>query len=95
MSSERHLLRDRFHKLFTEEAKLRPERSGHTDDGELEWVWLEAEAMLTSVNTARANRGKSPITRERYERMETCCMGHCDYHSKLALGCMELVLDED
>ena len=87
MHNERMRLRDRFHALFAEEAKKRNER----DD----WVKEEAEAMLTSVNTARLNRGKQPLRLERYELMEQCCMGHSDYHSKLALGCMELVLDKD
>ena len=87
MHNERMRLRDRFHALFAEEAEKRKER----DD----WVKEEVEAMLTSVNTARLNRGKQPLTLERYELMDNMCAGHSDYHSKLALGCMELVLDTD
>jgi len=87
MHNERMRLRDRFHAIFAVEAEKRKER----DD----WVRKEAEAMLTSVNAARMNRGKQPLTLDRYELMDQCCMGHSDYHSKLALGCMELVLDKD
>jgi len=87
MHNERMRLRDRFHAIFDEEAKQR--------EGRKDWIKEEAEAMLTSVNTARLNRGKQPLTLERYELMEQCCVGHSDYHSKIALGCMELVMDRD
>ncbi len=89
MHSERMPLRDKFHKLFADEAEKRPERP------DLTWVEAEAAAMCIAVNRERAFRGKSPIDRVRYGRMETGCAGHSDYHSKLALGCMELVLDKD
>ena len=89
MHSTRMPLRDKFHKLFAEEAEKRPERL------DLAWVEAERAAMHAAVNRHRAHLGKFPIDLVRYERMETCCMGHSDYHSKLALGCMELVLDED
>ena len=80
-------LRDRFFNLFADEAAQRKQRE--------DWINEEAENMLLFVNVEREARSKPSITRERYDRMETCCMGHTDYHSKLALGCMELVLDED
>jgi len=89
MHKERMRLRDRFHALFAEEAEKRPQRL------DLSWVKEEAEAMLTHVNTARLNRGKQPFRLERYELMDNMCAGHSDYHAKLALGCMELVLDHD
>lgn len=88
MQNKRQRLRDKFHKLFADEAAKRGERP------DLTWVEAEAAAMCIAVNRDRASLGKSPLDRARYVRMEMGCAGHSDYHSKLALGCMELVLDE-
>ena len=51
--------------------------------------------MNRRVNEHRAMHSKAPISKERYELMDRCCEGHSDYHMKLALGCVELVLDKD
>jgi len=94
--NERRRLIDEFNDLFDQEAALRSQRDGYTENThEPIWVIKEAEAMLKRINEHRLVREKKPLTKERYERMEVTCMGHCDYQQKLALGSMELVLDEN
>jgi len=93
--NERTRILHEFRDLFTDEARQRPTRGGRSDNDEPVWVVMEAEAMLKRVNEHRLMREKSPISKDQYERMELRCMGHSDYHHKLALGCMELVLDKD
>jgi hypothetical protein len=92
---ERTRLLHEFNDLFTDEAGKRGSRTGRSEDGEPIWVVMEGEAMLTRVNNHRVMREKEPTSKDQYERMERCCMGHSDYQFKLALGCVELVLDKD
>ena len=93
---DRHRLIKEFNDLFSEEAAQRPSRGGFSEEtGEPMWVVMEAEAMLKRINEHRLVRGKTALTKERYERMETTCMGHSDYQSKLALYSAELVMEQD
>ncbi len=90
---ERARLRDEFQRLFEDEAAKRSERVGRDSDGLPEWVSLERAVLVFRINQERQARGKEPITFDDYDRRELTCMGHTDYSSKLALACMELVLD--
>jgi len=83
-------LSDRFHKILVEAQKLRPEKSQWLN-GELEWVIYERQVMLEAVNTARFNRGLSPLTN--VDSAERCAVGHIDYTRKFALYCAELCHD--
>ena len=85
---------DKFEQLLQTEAALRNERTGMTN-GELDWIVAERDAMLSEVNRLRAERGKRRITYEEFEKAEWTCQGHVDYGHKLALRCMEFVLDTD
>lgn len=90
---DRMRLRDEFHAAFAAESAKRRGRAGFVA-GEPEWVVLEREAMLRLVNLHRARLKKGPVDVAMFTNMEGRCVGHSDYHPKLALGCMELVLDE-
>jgi shikimate kinase len=93
--NERMRLTHEFRDLFSDEARKRSERTGHSEEtGELIWVVMEAETMLKRVNEHRLMREKKAISKDLYELMEQRCMGHSDYHMKLAIGCVELVLDK-
>lgn len=87
------MLRDAFQRLFEAEAAKRDERRGYDPDGSPEWVRMEREAMLRRINEERLLLAKAPLEMDLFERKELTCMGHSDYSSKLALVCMELVVD--
>lgn len=92
---ERMRLRDTFQGLFEAEAAKRPERTERDSDGLPEWVGLERTLLVFRINAERQARRKEPITFADFERRELSCMGHVDYSNKLALACMELVLDHN
>jgi hypothetical protein len=62
---------------------------------DIEWVENERNFMFEQVNHYRQLAGKPPLTMDKIVRVETMAMGHCDYSSKFALYCAELVLDGD
>lgn len=82
-----HALHQRFQDtLFAEAGR----RKGRTCQ---EWIEAERKAMLDLVNRERTYRGKSLLMGADVERVENMAVGHCDYVSKFALYCTELVTD--
>ena len=55
------------------------------------WCEYEREVMLGEVNKLREKKGLPLIGPLDIARVESMAMGHCDYSSKFALYCAELV----
>lgn len=95
MANVRDLSRQ-LHQVFLDAASKRPLRSDLVDVGgrsELGWVVFERDTMFDAVTRERAKLGKAPVPMKDVERVETMAMGHCDYSSKFALYCAELVVN--
>jgi hypothetical protein len=77
---------------FTELASERDMRQELTADGRgLTWQRYELDGMLTAVNAERAALHVPPVDISVIELADQVASGHCDYASKWAFYCAELV----
>lgn len=72
----------------------RPNRQQFTQDGELEWVAYERNVMVDRVNLLRSRRALPPVDSATVRRKESLAEGHIDYSQKFAIGCADLVFQE-
>lgn len=86
MPTKKIVLRDQLLEVLSKVQKLR----GLDSD----WIFRERQAMLNAVNREREKLKKSMLTEEDIRFVEQIACGHCDYSSKFALYCAELVLDD-
>jgi len=88
-------VRDRMLDRFEVLASERNLREDFIDDGNggqiLAWQQHEVIGMTVAVNEERAKFGKPPVNRWDVETAERQACGHCDYATKCALYCAELV----
>jgi hypothetical protein len=85
-------LRDRFLETLSTAQKERGKRAAQpVPRGEPGWMIFERETMHAAVNDERRARGLAPVTLRDVEVVERCASGHCDYSTKFALYCAEIV----
>jgi len=99
--TDKHLRETTLAAMRASLAKAMTERPQRPDleicDGERYpgWVFHERSAMVTAVNTIRADLGMPAVSADMVKRAEDQAAGHVDYASKFALYCTEIVLGDD
>lgn len=92
VSMDMRTVESHLYKLLVAEQEKRKDRSGKIE-GVLEWIVLERQLMIDTVQQMRKEEHLEPAPVEDILRAEREACGHSDYTKKFARYCAEIVVD--